>query len=78
MLLFGAGKLTTEKYTRKDAYMHVIVQVVKGGCQRTVNVVPPVADEELLVEDCLPGTEETVLPPIVMAIMVHLKNITTM
>ena len=58
--------------------MHVIVQVVKGRCQRTVNVVPPVAYEELLVEDCLPRTEETVLPPIVMAIMVHLKNITTM
>ena len=39
-----------------------------------VRVVPPVADEDLLVEDGALGTQEAVLAAVVVAVVVHLRK----
>ena len=44
---------------------------VRGGS--AVDVVPPVANKELLIEDGLPGTQKAILTPVVVAIVIRLK-----
>ena len=53
--------------------VEVLVERVEPGGAAAVGVVPPVADEDLLVEDGALGAQEAVLPAVVVAIVVHLR-----
>ena len=53
--------------------VEVLVERVEPGGAAAVGVVPPVADEDLLVEDGALGAQEAVLAAVVVAVVVHLR-----
>ena len=52
----------------------VLIDVVKALRLRAVHLVPPVADEESLVEERSNGTEERVATPAGLAHVEHLRE----
>ena len=48
--------------------------MVEGLGRAAVNVVPPVADEDGLVEDGATGAEKAVLATVEVAVVVHLQR----
>ena len=54
--------------------VEVLVEGVEPGGPAAVGVVPPVADEDLLVEDGALGAQEAILPAVVVAVVIHLRK----
>ena len=54
--------------------VEVLVELIEGLGRAAVNVVPPVADEDGLVEDGATGAEEAVLASVEVAVVVHLQR----
>ena len=54
--------------------VEVLVEGVEADRAAAVGVVPPVADEDLLVEDGALGAQEAVLAAVVVAVVVHLQK----
>ena len=53
--------------------VQVVVEIVAVLRCGAVDVVPPVAGEHLLVENRSVGAEKTILPPVKVAIVIHLQ-----
>ena len=50
----------------------IIIESVVRSSSPTISVVPPITDENLLVENCALRTEEAVLATVKVAVMVNL------
>ena len=54
--------------------VEVLVELIERLGRTAVNVVPPVADEDGLVEDGATGAEKAVLAAVEVAVVVHLQR----
>ena len=62
------------RYLKKFYPIKILIELIEVLSHTTVNVIPPVADENGLVEHRTSRTQEAVLPTVKMAVMVNLKN----